>query len=279
MQLIDSHVHFWRIGHNGQVWPGPDMPDIHRDFLEGDLAAESADLPVAGVVAVQSQPDDADTDWLLSLADASALIAGVVGWVDLAASGAVRRLQTLAENPKLRGVRPMLQDIAEDDWILSPELAPGLAAMEALDLVFDALIEPRHLPSICALADRRSGLRIVIDHAAKPRIDLDQREPWLTWMTEAGGRDNVFCKMSGLSSQCGRAQAVEAAAPYLREIVSIFPADKILWGSDWPVVNTQCSYQQWLSICVRAARSMSEDELANIFCNTAMNVYKLGGVN
>jgi L-fuconolactonase len=278
MQLIDSHVHFWRIGRNGHAWPGPDLASIHRDFEERDLVAAQAGLDVAGVVAVQSQPNDQDTDWLLDLAGSSPLILGVVGWADITASDAVSRIEALAARPKLCGLRPMLQAIAEDDWILRPEAAPALAAMAKLGLVFDALIEPRHLPHIARLADRHPDLKIVIDHGAKPRIVQRVHEPWTSDLVEAARRPNVFCKLSGLSTECAPGRA-ETAEPYIAVILSIFPAERLLWGSDWPVVNTNSNYQDWASICLRSVIYMTKEQRANIFYGSASLVYSLGGLH
>jgi L-fuconolactonase len=278
MQLIDSHVHLWRIGRNGQAWPGADLPEIHRDFVEADLVEASRGQALAGVIVVQSQPNDEDTDWLISLAAASRLILGVVGWADFTAPDAVSRIEALARTPKLRGLRPMLQAIAADDWILRPEAAPALHAMERLGLVFDALVQPRHLPHIARLADRYPDLRIVIDHGAKPAIAAGAREPWRSQLAEAARRANVFCKLSGLSTECSPL-AAEAARPFIADILSIFPDERILWGSDWPVVNTNSNYQEWSSICLQATNYMTNEQRENIFTGSASLVYRLGGLH
>lgn len=279
MRLIDSHVHFWRIGRNGQSWPGADLPEIHRDFLEPDLVAASARAPLAGVVLVQSQPNDEDTDWLLSLAASSDRILGVVGWADFAAPDAARRIEVLASRPKLKGLRPMLQAIAEDGWINRPELAPALEAMAAHDLVFDALIQPRHLPHILKLADDRPSLRIVIDHGAKPLIAEGVREPWRTQMAELGQRPNVFCKLSGLTTEAGPGRPASAVTPYIEDILSIFPTDRILWGSDWPVLNMSSEYRQWYAICLEATAGLNNEARESIFAGAAELVYRLSYVH
>ena len=122
--LIDAHQHFWRVGRNGFEWPTPELSAIYRDFGPADLAAVGAPLGLSGAVAVQSQANDADTDWLLDLAEGSPLVLGVVGWADLEAPGAPQRIAALAGRPKLRGLRPMLQNLADDAWIARPSLAP-----------------------------------------------------------------------------------------------------------------------------------------------------------
>ncbi|HEY2400962.1 MAG TPA: amidohydrolase family protein, partial [Steroidobacteraceae bacterium] len=168
MRIIDSHVHFWRIGGPGQTWPDAAWPLIYRDFGVAELtAAVSGDtsnagarpgapgnaavggsgaIDLQGVVLVQSQPDDRDTDWILEIARDTPLIQAVVGWVDLESPDAPTRIAELATRPKLRGLRPMLQSIADTEWMLRRELEPALQAMVQHRLRFDALIQPRHLP-------------------------------------------------------------------------------------------------------------------------------------
>lgn len=275
MQVIDSHVHFWRIGHNGQAWPGADLPKIHRDFLEADFVEIADGLGVAGMVLVQSQPNDEDTDWLLDLAESSPLVLGVVGWADLAAADGARRVEALARRAKLKGLRPMLQAIAEEGWINREEVAPAVRAMEANGLVFDALIEPRHLPHLRRFADTHPELKVVIDHGAKPRIASRELEPWRTEMATISKRPNVFCKLSGLSSECGPSQPASAVAPYLQEIILTFPPERLLWGSDWPVVNTKSDYREWRAVCLKETAGLPEDDRARIFGRTAIAVYGL----
>jgi L-fuconolactonase len=275
MRLIDSHAHFWRIGRNGQSWPGPDLPEIYRDFHTDDLLAAASACGLQGVIAVQSQPDDLDTEWLLELAQSSDLIVAVVGWVDLRAPDAPDRLEGLARHPKFRGVRPMLQNLAEDDWINRTDITPAIAALEALDLAFDALIKPRHLPSLRRFADAHPRLRIVIDHAAKPAIADDRREPWASDLREVSKRPNVYCKLSGLSSELAAQQPMTALAGFIDDVLGSFPSDRLMWGSDWPVVNTRSDYHDWLTICRQALSDKPLHVQSAIFRQTAETFYKI----
>lgn len=272
MRLIDSHVHFWRIGENGQVWPGPELPAIHRDFLEPDFVAASDGRAVSGLVLVQSQPDARDTDWLLGLAAESDLVRGVVGWTDFEAPDAAAQIAQLARRPKLRGLRPMLQDMADEGWINRPDLAPAFEALTGSDLVLDALVRPRHLPHLLRFAKAHPELRIVVDHGAKPPVAAGRLEPWRGELEALAQLPNVYGKLSGLSSEAAPGQSPAALSPYIEAVCSAFPADRLLWGSDWPVVNTQSDWAAWLSTCLEA---VAERDREQVFGGTAASVYRL----
>ena len=255
--MIDAHVHLWRVGKNGFTWPTPDLYAIHRDIELPELDRLAAANGAEGVVLVQSQEDAADTDWLLSLAGAR-LIRGVVGWADL--TGA------LPAHPKLKGLRPMVQDLRAD-WYDDPAIDPGLAGMAERGLVLDALIRARHLPALARLADRHPDLAIVVDHAAKPEAgDLDG---WTAAMRKVADRPNVVCKFSGLLTEPG-------LAPRIGEIVAIlldaFGADRLIWGSDWPVLTLAGSYADWLSL---ARESIEPGAREAVFGGNASRVYGL----
>jgi L-fuconolactonase len=175
VRVIDSHVHFWRIGGPGQTWPDAQWPLLYRDFGPAELAeAACGAMELQGVVLVQSQPDDRDTDWILEIARDTPVVAAVVGWVDLSAPTAPARIAELSGKPKLRGLRPMLQAIDATDWILRRELEPALQAMIRHDLRFDALIQPRHLPAMREFA--RSWNPIFASSSpVSPAADVGQR--------------------------------------------------------------------------------------------------------
>lgn len=272
--LIDAHVHFWQPGRHDCTWPPPDLAAIHRDFLPDDWRHAAAATPVAAVVAVQSQPSEADTDWLLELARDDEHIAGVVGWTDLAASDAPARISALALRPKLRGIRPMLQDLPEDDWILREELVPAVEAMVAHGLCFDALVRPRHLPHLLRFAERHPDLPIVIDHAAKPDIEHGTREPWQRDIAALAELSGVFCKLSGLVTEAGDDWHARDLAPSVDHLLASFGPRRLLWGSDWPVLNLASDYRQWFDLAGTLARLGDEDR-GSVFGGNAERIYKL----
>lgn len=252
MRVIDAHQHFWDLATPGHEWPTPAQAAIHRNFGPADLLQEAAAVPLAGTILVQSQPSDTDTDWMLALADVTPWVLGVVGWVDLAAPGAAARVAALAGHGKLRGLRPMLQSIADSAWILGDALTPALEAMLAHGLRFDALVQPRHLPILEAFARRWPDLPIVIDHAAKPFAARNELDPWRDDMARLADR-GLWCKLSGLRTEQAAHQDAEALAPYVEHLARCF-GDRLLWGSDWPVLHLAGDrYADWLTVAQRLA--------------------------
>lgn len=275
--MIDAHQHFWRIGAHGCQWPTPDLA-IYRDYLPQDLAPLVHENGISGTVLVQSQESDADTDFLLALAAQSPLVKGVVGWVDMASPLAEARIEALAKNPKLRGLRPMLQGLAEDSWILNPQLEPALSAMKASGLSLDALVYTRHLPYLRIFARRHPSLPIVIDHGAKPAIGGDEFATWAGAMEAMAELPNVYCKLSGLVTEAINAEAVARLKPYVDHLYQCFGSARLMWGSDWPVVQLApaCnSYSEWLDYAQRLVPFASKAELDDVFINTATNFYRL----
>jgi L-fuconolactonase len=273
--LIDAHQHFWAIGANGQEWPTPDLPVLYRDYGPADLLDAAAGISLSGTILVQSQPHDADTDWLLRLADETPLVLGVVGWADLMAGGAPDRIAALAHHSKLRGLRPMLQSLPDDDWIADPALDPAIDAMVAGGLTLDALVFTRHLKALEQLAKRRPDLGIVIDHAAKPSIDTpDLFAHWTDAMTSLARFDHVYCKLSGLVTEAVPETPEHAFARYVDHVLTVFGPARIMWGSDWPVVELRTSYRDWLAMAVRLCRLSQHDQHEMTF-GTAMRFYRL----
>jgi L-fuconolactonase len=270
--VIDVHVHFWRIGCNDCTWPPPELTAIHRDFLPDDWRREADAAGIDAAIAVQSQPSGRDTEWLLQLARDDARIAGVVGWTDLAAREAPDRIAALASHPKLRGLRPMLQDLPEDDWILRPAVAPAIESMIAHHLCFDALVKPRHLPHLLRFAERHPELGIVVDHAAKPDIARGIFEPWRAQIAALAELPNVACKLSGLVTEAGDAWRPGDLRPYVEHLLATFGPQRLLWGSDWPVVNLAADHSRWFNLADTLA-GLAGDERAGLLGGNAVRVY------
>ena len=273
--IVDSHQHLWRIGQNGHEWPTPDLNVIHRDFVTADLTAAASAADVGATVLVQSQPSDRDTDWMLDTAAGSPLIQGVVGWADLAAPGAPLRVAELAKRPKLKGLRPMLQGLPDGNWILSDTVRPGLEALLEHGLRFDALVFTRHLAAIDELARRLPDLPIIIDHCAKPPLATGDLGAWREAIARVAGHANVTCKLSGLFTEMRPGQGLEEAVPIADHVLSVFGADRLMWGSDWPVVLLRQPYGTWLDWTKAWLGDKTADVKTNILGNTARRVYAL----
>lgn len=249
--LIDTHQHFWKLERGDYGWLTPDLAPLYRDFMPEDLKPLLDAAGVSGTIAVQAADTEAETEFLLSLADTHDWIRGVVGWVDLAAATAPASIARLAAHPRLVGLRPMIQDIPDDTWMLRPELAGGIAAMVRHDLTFDALVMPRHLPHLRAFLAAYPDLRVVVDHCAKPEIRNAGFTGWAETLQEIAADTRVFCKLSGLATEAATAWSEADLAPYIRHVIEVFPESRLLFGSDWPVLNLASDYQAWIDIAAR----------------------------
>jgi L-fuconolactonase len=271
--VIDSHHHLWRIGQNGCVWPGADLVELHRDYETQELIQLATPCGVSGTILVQSQPCDADTDYLLTEAERAPSILGVVGWVDLLSRDAPTRIESLARRPKMRGLRPMLQGLP-DGWLLDPRLDSAIHAMEANDLRFDALVYTRHLPDLLRFAERHPQLGIVIDHAAKPPLASGNVEEWRSLIEQCSQLPQLSCKFSGLLTEAG--ERLDAAL--LRDCVALlldrFGDGRLLWGSDWPVLNLAGTYAGWLQMARELVRERCPEQLDSIFAGAARRFYR-----
>ena len=271
--LVDAHQHFWRLADRVGEWPPAELEAIYRDFEPENLKPLLDACGIDGTVLVQTRESEADTAFMLDLAARHDFILGVVGWTDLKADDAREAVTRLSANPKLKGLRPMLQGLTDDAWITDPALDEPVAAMLSADLAFDALVYPRHLPHLIVFADRHPQLRIVIDHGAKPEIAQGKFVEWRAAMADLAQLPNVSCKLSGLLTEAGD-QKREAVRPYAETILDLFGADGVMWGSDWPVVRLASEYQSWFDQC-RAL--VPAEHHANVFGINALSFYRLNG--
>ncbi|MBZ6074851.1 amidohydrolase family protein [Microvirga puerhi] len=270
---IDSHQHFWLMRNRIGQWPPPKLAAIHRDFLPADLEPLLAANGIDGTVLVQSLSSLDDTEFMLQLADQHAFILGVVGWVDLKKEEAPAQITRLAAHPKLKSLRPMLQDIADIGWIDDPALNPAIAAMKRHQICFDALVMPPHLRALTAFAKRHPNLPIVIDHGAKPLIASGHMHDWRSDMARLAALPHVHCKLSGLLTEAGQRPEAAALRPYVETLFDLFGADRILWGSDWPVLRLAGEYGDWLAMCMDFVPAEYHEA---VFGLNALAFYRLG---
>lgn len=271
---IDAHQHFWRIADRVGQWPPADLAPIYRDFEPGDLQPLLTEAGIDGTVLVQTMERASDTEYMLGLADAHAFVRGVVGWVDLKAPDAAEAIVALAQHPKLKGLRPMLQDLADDGWIADPALRPAAEAMVAHDLAFDALVLPRHLAPLHRFAERHPALRIVIDHGAKPDIATGRFVDWRGNMAALASLGHVSVKLSGLLTEAG-GQPAASVRPYAETLLELFGPARVIWGSDWPVLRLAGDYRAWLDQCLDIVPPEHHDA---VFGANAVAFYRLGAL-
>lgn len=276
--MIDAHFHSWQLSRGDYGWLTPDIGSIYRDVAVADWQKLAKPLGINGGVLVQAAPSLAETLYLLDLAEANPAVLGVVGWVDLVAADAVYQIERLAKHPKLKGLRPMLHDLPDPAWIVQPVVQPALATMEKLGLVFDALIRAAHLPHILTFAQCYPNLSIVIDHCAKPDIALGVEAAWQPWadgMAALAALPNVSCKLSGLLTEAGQSPELNICEAWVNEILRLFGSERIMWGSDWPVLELAGEYQTWFEYCQSIASHLTESQQDNIFHNNAKRIYKI----
>lgn len=275
MKRVDAHQHFWRLSRGDYGWLTPELGPIHRDFLPPDLEPLLQRHDIAATVLVQAAPTEAETRFMLSLADARPFVEGVVGWTDFAAADAPAAIARLARHPKLKGLRPMIQDIADADWMLRPELEPAFRALVVHDLVFDALVLPRHLGNLLALARRHPDLRIVVDHCAKPAIAAGGFSGWADDIGRIAAETGAACKLSGLVTEAGAGWSAERLRPYVDHVLSIFGPGRVVWGSDWPVSTLAAGYDDWVAATGQLLDGWSDEEREAILGGNAVRVYGL----
>ncbi len=247
---------------------------LYQDYLPVDSHPLMSACHVQGAIAVQAAPTLAENAFfLLELAREYPFILGVVGWVDLLAANAAEVLQQLAMDVHFCGVRPMLQDLPDPNWILQPGVMPALTQLEALQLTFDALIYPQHLPMILQIAQRHPALKIMIDHAAKPKISQGEFASWAASLAEIAEYPNVFCKLSGLLTEAGEMTSPEKILPYVQHIIQCFGTGRVLWGSDYPVLKLAGTYSTWHEMCLSWVSPYGKDAVKNIFGRNAAQFY------
>lgn len=275
MRRIDAHQHFWRLDRGDYGWLTPELAAVYRDFLPADLTPLMKAAGVDGTVLVQAAPTEAETEFMLELAEAHAFIKGVVGWTDFEAPDAAQRIARLARHAKLKGLRPMIQDIADADWMLRPELDAAYREMITQGLVFDALVLPRHLRNLAALLERYPAMRAVVDHCAKPGIAGGNFADWARGMKAIADGSGASCKLSGLVTEAGAGWDAERLRPYVEHVLDVFGPGRAIWGSDWPVCLLAASYQEWVEATEILLAACSLDERAAILGGNAAALYRL----
>lgn len=273
---VDAHQHFWHYTAEEYGWIGPGMELLQRNHLPADLAPILESAHIGGTVTVQARQTLAETEWLLELAGQYSFIKGVVGWIDLCSPELPAQLARFCAHPRFRGVRHVLQDEPDDQFMLRPAFQQGLATLADFGLTYDLLIFPRHLPVACQVVERFSDQPFVLDHIAKPFIKDRVLEPWATDIRRLAAFPNVCCKVSGIVTEADwrRWQALDFR-PYLDIVFDAFGPGRIMFGSDWPVCTVAGSYLEVGGILCDYAQALSTEEQADVWGCTAVRFYKL----
>jgi L-fuconolactonase len=274
---IDAHQHYWDPARGDYEWLTPELTVLYRPFGPADLQPLREQAGIERTVVVQAAPTLDETRYLLDIARHEPSIAGVVGWVPLLLPNAPELIETLAREPKFKGVRPMLQDIPDDGWIANPDLAPAIDALIAHDLAFDALIYARHVEYVEIFAQRFPALRIVVDHGAKPQIRYGQAgyQVWADAIRRLAALPQVHCKLSGLATEAAPGWTEDTLRPYVEHLLNAFGPARLMWGSDWPVLELNGDYLLWHSVATTLLASLSDAERDAVFGENAATFYRL----
>ncbi len=273
--IIDAHHHLWQFNENDYGWMDDSMEILKRDYLPVDLLTETKRAGISGTVVVQARQKTEETSWLLEIADANPLIKGVVGWVDLRSANVKDQLDRFSGHPKLVGVRHVIHDEPDLDFMLHPEFKRGIALLSEYQLVYDLLLFPEHLKNATKLAEMFPDQRFVLDHMSKPRIRSGVLQPWKEDIEALSAHPNVWCKISGMVTEADKAWKYGDFVPYMKVIIDSFGADRVMLGSDWPVCRLAGEYETVMGIPMVYMRTMKEEEKERIFYKNAMDCYQL----
>jgi len=274
---VDAHHHVWSLARGDYGWLTPSLAPIYRDFSLGDMLPLARRAGIATSVLVQAAPTIAETQFLLDVAHESrGFVHGVVGWADLAAADAVAVIESFAADSLFKSVRPMLQDLPDPDWILRDDVQRTLLQLPSLRIRFDALVKPAQLSSLIVMIERNPDLDIVIDHGAKPDIASGAWQPWADEIRRVATYPRVHCKLSGLVTEAASDWSVETLRGYVHHLLHCFGVERMLWGSDWPVVELAGGYARWNDATVTLLASLTDGERDAVLGDNARRFYGLG---
>ncbi|MBT3483247.1 MAG: amidohydrolase family protein [Opitutales bacterium] len=274
---IDSHQHFWKYDANDYPWIGAEHLVIKRDFFPGNLKPILKASDIVGCIAVQARQTLEETNWLIELAEQNAFIKGVVGWLPLCDLQIDQTLEQYADRSHLVGVRHIIHDEPDDQFILRADFNEGISRLAPHDLVYDILIFEKHLSATIEFVDRHPNIQFVVDHIAKPKIHPDTFDQnWKTNLIELARRENVSCKLSGMVTEAPDfVWDQQLLTPYFETALEAFGPNRLLFGSDWPVSLLGTDYGKWIDAVNSALNELSLDEQAAIWGKNAQRIYKL----
>lgn len=267
--MIDAHQHFWQLGRFAYPWMSKDLGVIYRDYLPSDLSPILQQHHITKTVLVQASNSIAETHWLLELADSNDFIGGVVGWVDLTNP-------EIPTHPKFKGVRHLVESEPNDDWLIQPAILSGLQKLSARRLTYDLLVHTRHLKHLPFVAESCPDLQLVIDHLAKPPIARNEIKEWSDEFNPLARYPNLYCKLSGLVTEANwDSWHVDDLRPYVDCALEAFGADRMMFGSDYPVCLLAASYDRVLDGFLEILKDLNDADREKIFANNAAKFYRL----
>ncbi|UCD62215.1 MAG: amidohydrolase family protein [Flavobacteriaceae bacterium] len=274
--VIDSHQHFWKYDPVTYSWIDDSMKVLQKDFLPSELRPILQNNGVDGCVAVQADQSERETEFLLELARENQFIKGVVGWVDLKAEGVRKRLAHYSQNEKLKGVRHIVQEEPDPEFMLRKDFQNGIRHLAEFGLTYDILVYPNQLATAVLLSRAFPGQKFVLDHIAKPRISEGLDQDWVNNIKELASNPNVSCKVSGMVTETTNFQwQQEDFAPFIDVVLNAFGWQRLMYGSDWPVCLLGGNYKEVLTIVMDYISKLSDNERAGIMGLNAKEFYSL----
>ena len=277
MTRIDAHQHYWSLQRGDYGWLTAAQGELYRDYTPEELRRQLEDCAVTLTVLVQAAPTEDETRYLFAIARETASVAGVVGWVDFETRDVAPRIRALNQDGdgKLKALRPMIQDLTDPSWLARESLDAAFDALIANNLAFDALVLPRHLPLLEQRLVQHPRLRAVLDHAGKPDIAGGAFEPWASELERLARNTSIYCKLSGLLTAADIGAGAAQLDRYVEHLFACFGAQRIMWGSDWPVLTLRASYRQWLQIALELVQRHAPGHEDAVFATNAAHFYGL----
>jgi L-fuconolactonase len=276
MLKVDTHQHFWKYNPVKHSWINEEMAVIRKDFMPDDLQPILKNAGLSGCIAVQADEDEAENDFLLSLAKNNNFIRGVVGWADFLADDISERLAYYNDFKIIKGFRYILQDKNQRDLMLSKEFLKGIQAMKAYDFVYELLIFPDQLAYAEQLVTQFPNQVFILDHLAKPMIKAGEIKQWKTAIIALAKHENVYCKVSGMVTEADWKNWNYAdLSPYMDVVFSSFGIDRLMFGSDWPVCNLATDYQKVMDVVETQVNSLTINEQEKFWSLNATKCYQL----
>jgi L-fuconolactonase len=275
---VDAHHHVWDPAARRHAWLDG-LPALNHAFGLADFERASEPHGVTASILVQVLASTEETGEFLALAAGPGPVTGVVGWTDLtspAVADEIARLRALPGGNRLVGIRHLVQDEPDPDWLRRPEVRGGIRALGAAGLAYDLLVRPHQLPAALAVTGELTDVRFVLDHGAKPAIASGDLEPWASQIGKLATRPNVSCKVSGLVTEAGPGWRQAQIAPYIDRLADVFGPGRLMFGSDWPVCTLAASYAEVAALARDAlAGRLGPAELDAVFRTNAIAVYRL----
>ncbi|AIQ54756.1 amidohydrolase family protein [Paenibacillus sp. FSL R7-0331] len=274
---IDAHQHYWKITRGDYGWITPELPVLYRDFMPVDLEPLLQTQSLDGSIIVQAAPTVEETDFILSIADKSPSVLGVVGWLDLFDPNHRRIYEKFRQHPKFKGFRIMIQDMPDAYRILEPGFVKALRGYAEEGVSVDLLLVPDQMDVVLQLLEQVPNLRGVIDHMAKPPIRNKDMEPWKQYMTAFARYPQIYCKLSGMVTEGEHHRwRKEDFLPYIRTVIELFGPQRVMFGSDWPVCLLAADYSEVMDILICSLpEAWGEYERGCLLGDNAKAFYKL----